>query len=400
MADFDKGKIPDVFPPDDSDRPPLRRRRRRGGKLTPLSAVALAAVVVIAAMAVTGRLGFINIRPDQVAVKVNYLTGDETPITSPGYQFYFPLMQDVFVLDKRVQSFEMRGNEYRSESFVPELTVRANDGSNFKFSSIELQYQLVPSQATRVLTSSGPADGYKAEWIKVFARSILRDEFGRFTAEEIADPGKLQMAFAGSEDRLNAELEPYGIRILDIPQMKPVFDPAYEEAIEDRKVADQDVERLIAMEDQLVQEREQQLAKVEREKSIEMEQLLGELDRERLESERAATQTRKSADAFAIERVAGGNAERSERVAQARGLVEKYTKEAQGVTAQAEALAQQGEVVVREALIEKLASIRFTFVPYSRDPAPQRLEHVDDRGGDAGRGVERVGSKTTEGGSR
>lgn len=386
MADFDKGKIPDVFPSEGVGGGGRRRSRRRP---SPLLFVAAALVAVIAAMALTGRLGVINVRPDEVAVKVSYLTGDQSTITQAGYQFYFPLVQDVFVLDKRVQNFEMRGNEYQSESFVPELTVRANDGSNFKFNSIELQYQIIPGAAATVLGASGPGEGYKSEWIKVFARSILRDEFGRFTAEEIADPGKLQIAFAASEERLNTELEPYGLRIVDIPQMKPVFDPAYEQAIEDRKVADQDVERLIAMEDQLVQEREQRLATVEREKSIEMEQLRGVLDQERLESERASTQTRKAADAFYIERTTAGAGERAQRIAQARGLTEKYTKEAEGVQAQADALAQQGEVVVREALIEKLAQIRFTFVPYSRDPAPQRLEHVDERGD---RDVQRLGA--------
>ena len=37
-------------------------------------------------------------------------------------------------------------------------------------------------------------------------------------------------------------------------------------------------------------------------------------------------------------------------------------------------------MIVREALIQKLASINFTLVPYSRDPVPKRLEHVDARG--------------------
>ncbi|MEL7341960.1 MAG: PAS domain-containing protein, partial [Bacteroidota bacterium] len=45
----------------------------------------------------------------------------------------------------------------------------------------------------------------------------------------------------------------------------------------------------------------------------------------------------------------------------------------------AEALAERGEVVVREALVEKLMGVKFTLVPYSRDPAPERLEHSGDR---------------------
>ena len=38
-----------------------------------------------------------------------------------------------------------------------------------------------------------------------------------------------------------------------------------------------------------------------------------------------------------------------------------------------------GRVVVREALVDKLLGVKFTLVPYSKDPAPQRLEHSGPR---------------------
>lgn len=369
-------EVPDSYPPDE---PPRARHKSAAAKLNPLTVLALVCIVAVAGLAASGRLGAVALSPEQVAVKVNYLTGRSETLIEPGYKFFLPFVHEIFVLDKRVQNFEMAGQRFTDEAHVPELTVRANDGSNFRFNSIEIQYQVEPSAAQAVLNSSGPGDGYKAEWIKVHARSILRDEFGRYTAEEIADPGKVQLAFAACEERLNAALAPHGLRIVDIPQKKPIFDEAYESSIESRKVADQDVERLIAMEEQLKQERAQRFAMVEREKSIEMESLRGELDRERLTAERDATRTRSAADAFHIDRTADGAAQLAELTARARGLVDKYTKEAEGVRAQALALAKQGEVVVREALIEKLAKIRFTFIPYSRDPVPQRLEHVDAR---------------------
>ena len=376
---FGKGKVPDVFPPDDFGKRGKHGRRPR--VRVPLGALAtmlaLGVVLVGIGMALTGKLGLVNISPEQAAVKVNYLTGSKTAITTPGYQVYLPFVHEVFVLDKRPQNFVMRGTEHVAENHVPLLTVRANDGSNFRFENLEIQYQLLPSMSPTVLDTAGPGEGFKNEWVKTYTRSILRDEFGRYSAEEIADPSKLQLSFQAAEDRLAEALEPYGIQILVIPQQRPNFDDEYEKAIEDRKVTDQDVERLIAMQDQLEQERAQRLTAVEREKSIELEQLRGELDRERLEAERQATELTKAADAFRIEREAEGKARQAELIATATGLREKYTKEAEGVLAKAEALAQQGEVVVREALIEKLQRIRFSLVPYSRDPAPTRIEYED-----------------------
>jgi membrane protease subunit HflC len=377
---FDKTQIPDAFPP------PGWKKTNRGGmpKLSPLAMLTAMGLSVVAltgiGMAVTGKLGLANVSPEQVAVKVNYLTGSLTPITTAGYQFFLPFVQELYILDKRPQNFVMQGTRYEGGSVVPYLTVRANDGSNFRFDNIEIQYGLIPSEVDETVRASGPGDNYKQEWVKSFARSILRDEFGRYSAEQIANPSTLQMAFAESRRRLDEALQPFGLQILAIPQQKPNFDAEYEQAIEDRKVVDQDVERLVAMADQLKRERDQRLAAVEKDKSIELAGLLGELDRLRLEAERDATLLRRAADAYQIERVSQGTSQRAEMLARARGLVEKYTKEAEGVEAQATALGQQGEVVVREALIQRLAGIRFTLAPYSKDPSPARIEYEDKTG--------------------
>lgn len=378
---FGKGKVPDAFPPEGFGKG--RSGGGRGGPQIkiPMSAIAglIAAVLLLAGvgMALTGKLGVVIIEPNQAAVKVNYFSGTKTAITQPGYQIFLPFIHDVFVLDKSPQNFVMSGDHTIDENHVPYLTVRANDGSNFRFEVLEIQYQLIPGSASDVLDTAGPGDGFKLEWVKTYARSILRDEFGRYTAEEIANPSQLQVAFQAAEDRLSEALRPYGIQILTIPQQRPNFDVDYERAIEDRKVTDQDVERLIAMQDQLEREREQRLASVEREKSIALEELRGELDRERLEAERKATQVTKASDAFRIQREAEGEAQKAELIARAKGLTEKYTKEAEGVTAKAEALAAQGEVIVREAFIQQLRGIRFNLVPYSRDPAPTRIEYEE-----------------------
>ncbi|MEO0649914.1 MAG: SPFH domain-containing protein [Planctomycetota bacterium] len=380
MADDD---IPDVFPPEGFGEKGPRKGPRRGPtqpavKLNPRAVIAAVVLFFLfvfgGAMAVTGRLGFTTVEPDEVAVKVNYLTGGTSVITDAGYQVFLPVVEEVFKLDKGVQNFEMTGGKFVGTAVVPKLDVRANDGSNFRFERLEIQYALEPSAAETVLRLAGSGSGYKNEWMKAHARSILRDEFGRYSAEEIADPGQLQAAFAASKQRLADILEPFGLRIIEMPQQRPNFDAEYEHAIEERKVTDQDVERLIAMEDQLMREREQRLAAVEREKSIEMEQLKGELDRERLGAERDAIQLKRSADAFALEQRAAGQAERAQLIAQAKGKTEQYTKEAEGLRARVDALAERGEVVVREALVEQLKHITFTFVPYSRDPAPERFE--------------------------
>ena len=56
---------------------------------------------------------------------------------------------------------------------------------------------------------------------------------------------------------------------------------------------------------------------------------------------------------------------------------EKNKKKAEGLVAKADALAQQGRIVVIESLAKKLVEVEIDIVPYQRREAPERLE-IDD----------------------
>ncbi len=340
----------------------------------------VAAVGTFLILGVSGNLGVVTVEDSEVAVKINFLSGDKEVLTTPGYKLYVPFLQGVYKLDRTPQQFLMEGTGSKGDNTAPFLTVRASDGSNFRFESLEIQYEILPGSADLIIEDSGIQDGFKRDWIRAFARSVLRDEFGRFSAVEVADPSSYTTARERSTQRLNEFLEPHGIVIKRIITPKPRFDPRYEEAIEERKVADQEVERLKQREAQLLQEREQELALVKKEKEIQWEELQGELKKLELESQRDAIQITKEADRYKVTREAEGQQVLDRLTAEAEGLTAKYTKEAEGIQARATALEARGRVVVREALIKKLANIRFTLVPYSRDPQPKRLEHSGTKG--------------------
>ena len=365
------------------DEPRGRRGSKRGGSESkPPTVVTIAAgvfgVVLVFGllMAATGKLGVATIEPGEVGVKVNYITGTEEVLSEPGFKIFIPVAQEIFMFDKKTQEFLMAGDRFVSENHVPRLTVRADDGSNFWFEELRIQYELLPSEAVTVLNDSGPGEVFKDEWIKAHARSILRDEFGRYSAVQVADPTVYKQAPIQAAERMNKILMPHGIKVLRIITPNPKFDPQYELAIETRKEADQEVEELKARAEQLEQVREQRLAAVRKEKEVEQQELQGELIRALRSAERLAIELTRSADAYVIQRRGQADARKAELEFEAQGLAAKYTKEAEGIKARAEALEQRGSVVVREALIQKLAQIHFTLVPYSRDPMPQRLEHT------------------------
>jgi hypothetical protein len=340
-----------------------------------LGALFLAVILVVAAL-VSGRAGIVEVSDREVAVIVNYVTGNQEVVNRPGYKIFIPFAEQAFKFDKSPQEFKMAGDRDIDDNHVSRLTVRANDGSNFGFEELTIQYQLLPSEANVVLNDSGEGTAFKQNWVRTFARSILRDEFGKYSAEEVADPSGYTQATVQARDRLNVALHPHGIDIMEIITPKPKFEERYEQAIADRKVANEMVEQLKVKAEQLLKERDRRLGEIERDQATEYELTLGQLEANRIEAEKNAVRVMKSADASKITELARGQASEQQLTEKARGLSELARKEAEGLRARVEAVALRGEVLVREKLAEKFAKIVFEIVPYRRDPAPTRIEHL------------------------
>ncbi len=345
-------------------------------KLAAVLGVLFLAVILVVVALVSGRAGIVEVSDREVAVIVNYVTGSQEVVNRPGYKIFIPFAEQAFKFDKSPQEFKMSGDRDIDDNHVRKLTVRANDGSNFGFEELTIQYQLLPSEANVVLNDSGEGAAFKQNWVRTFARSILRDEFGKYSAEEVADPSGYTQATMQARDRLNAALHPHGIDIMEIITPKPKFEARYEQAIADRKVANEMVEQLKVKAGQLLKERDRRLGEIERDKATEYELLLGTLEAGRISAEKDAVRVMKSADASKITELARGQASEQQLTEKARGLSELARKEAEGLRARVEAVAKRGDVLVREKLAEKFAKIVFEIVPYRRDPAPTRIEHL------------------------
>jgi regulator of protease activity HflC (stomatin/prohibitin superfamily) len=343
------------------------------GRIALLVGVGALALLLMTAFA-AGEGGIVDVQAEQVAVIANYLNGTTEVVLQPGYKFFVPFLQKAFLFDKSMQAFLMQGEVDVDSNHVKKLTVRANDGSNLWFDDVTIQYRLIPSMADVILRDSGPGNAYKDNWVRAYARSILRDEFGKFSSAEIADPTNYDDAALASRDRLNEVLRKHGIDIDLVKTPKPKFDTKYEKAIEDRKVANQEVERIKARADQLRRERERLLAEIDSTKAVEFESLKGSLNADFLVAERERVRVERSADAYKTRMLGEGASEQVKLSEQARGMREKAIKEAEGLKAKAEALATQGEVLVRERLAQRLKDIEFTLVPYTKDASPTRVE--------------------------
>ncbi len=149
MTDFNPFKTPSGGsggnPPPRPARPsgPSMPKLFSSGKGILFSIVGFLMLISLGAVFVTGRGSIVEVRDTEVAVVVNYLTGESELVAMPGYRIFMPFFSQAFVFDKSPNKFVMEGEKDRDANHVSKLTVRANDGSNFWFETLEIQYQLV-----------------------------------------------------------------------------------------------------------------------------------------------------------------------------------------------------------------------------------------------------------------
>ncbi len=356
--------------------PDPRKRRRRIAVLEIVATLLLASVlVVLGVWRRTGDTGFVRVADDQVAVVVDRVRNTSRTVQRPGYVPFVPLLEKVHLFDRSPRVLRMQGSRAEGTDRVPQLLARAKDGSSFWFKDVEVQYALAPGAAPAVLDDAGAALAAKPELVRAAVRSILRDELGRFTAEEVARGECLQLAARAAQTGLGGVLRAHGMEVLGVSLGKPAFDDEYEEAIRRRMSFTQEVEELDVQLGRLETDRERREAKLEKEKEVELRKLEGQLVRDLAAAQRDEIRVRQEADDAGNALVEAGRNAKLEKESEAALLKAKYVAAARSVYREGLDLERSGDLPVRAALVKKLAGIQFDFAPYSRDAAPHRIEY-------------------------
>jgi len=336
-------------------------------------------VFVVVVMMLSGKGLAVEVEPGEVAVVYNQtgwgVFGDDVRVvTQQGVIWLVPFFQRVEKLEIRPQIFEMRGdsNDPTNHNRVRKLTVRAKDGSNFYFDKVTIAYSVIPGKAPEVIANNGVDPKAIAYAVKIHAREVLRNEFGRYSFEEIADPSTYGAATSAAAKALNARLNPLGIRITDIPPPKPQFDQKVEQAIEKRQNALTEVSVQTERRKKLIQESERKVQFVQRAKSAEYEALAATLEAKKQKAENALIAAKREADLYVIQRNAKGESNRDELLAKAKAAETTLRKEAEALIAQIKAVGEQGpDVLNREIAIHVFPQLKkISASPFTKPTTP------------------------------
>ncbi len=381
----------------ESDGPPIKLKLPFKPNIT----MFLVAAVVLIGVGelLSGTAGFVEVEPGEVAVIYNN-TGlaifgdDQRTVTDQGALTFIPGLQTVIKLERRPQVFIMStkamneaGGGKRSYSWGteaptnvgPSLTVRANDGSNFFFDRLEIHYQITPAEAGKVIDSSGPTDGYKMHLLGTHAREILRDEFGRYTFLEVADPSKYGAATSDAKRRLNERMLRYGVEVTQIVTPKPKFEERVEKAIEERQYAEQEVEVQVEKRRKLEQEKGLKIQSIAQAKNAEYQSLVAELESQQKAAENELLRVKREADKYRIDREANGSAYRAEKITRAKANEVAYRKQAEGLVAKITAVGAAGPDVLNKVIAEKIFPQlkRVSGTPLIKVSTPIDIRHIN-----------------------
>jgi membrane protease subunit HflC len=338
--------------------------------LGPLVWLAVAFIVVIATLMST----FVVIEPGQVAVRVNNMTGARDTIVQPGLVVRAPFgLHSIYVVDASPQTFVMKGDKNIDDLHVAELTVRASDGSNFLFNDTTIIFQVQSDEAESAVRDAGTASAFR-RWMRPYSRAVLRDEFGRESTISVSNPANFGAATERARARLNEVLIPHGIVVTQIVTPRPRFSEDYENLIESRNEAENQLAVIHSDLARAGTDRSRRLAEVDRDQNKLIQEKRAELEATLATAVAEQANTIREVDSYRIDTVAKGQAALAAAERKAEELRGQLDAEYASQKAGIDAFQNQPVERVMERLGQKLSGVTISIQPWSHDASPSRIE--------------------------
>lgn len=315
----------------------------------------------------------ITLEAGEVAVRVNNVTGAQETLTRPGLVMKLPFgIHSVHILDASPQTFHMQGTKFVNDLHVEELTVRASDGSNFVFKDTTIIFRIIGDEAQSLVKDAGLGDRFKA-WMRPYARSILRDEFGRESTISVSNPATFGAATQRCKSRMNELLSVHGLEITSIVTPRPIFAQAYEELIEARNEAENQLTVIDSELQRAATGRQRELAEVDRDQNHAMQERRATFEAALATAVTKQAETRQEVDTYRIQQVGAGQAALSAANYEAEQLAGELNAKYIGRKAEIDAFRAQPVERVMERLGERLDGVTIDIQPYANDATPSRV---------------------------
>jgi regulator of protease activity HflC (stomatin/prohibitin superfamily) len=272
--------------------------------------------------------------------------GVEDKIYPPGSTtFFLPFINDWHTFDTKLQNLEMTAEVRRGDrNSKDDLLFKTIDGNDISLDVI-IAYRIDPKKAPYILQHVATSDkALRDKVVRTIARSKPRDIFGELETEEFYITEKRQAKSDQAKETMQKILGPYGIIVEKVLTKDYRFVAEYQKAIEDKKIADQMVEKNKSAQHAALEEYRKELEKAKGEVNKVIADADGVYKKAKIEADAYYEKQKFLADAIAAE----GKAE-------ARGI-EQMNKALAGAG---------GETMVKLQIAEALQGKKIILLPVS-----------------------------------
>ena len=171
--------------------------------------------------------------------------GVEERVYAPGSTYFFlPFINDWHTFDTKLQNLEMTHDRSRGDrKSRDDLLFKTIDGNDISLDVI-IAYRIDPQKAPFIVQFVADDDTQlRDKLVRTIARSKPRDIFGELKTEEFYVADRRERQSQRAKEILQDILGPMGIIVEKVLTKDYRFNPEYQKAIEDKKVADQRVEK-------------------------------------------------------------------------------------------------------------------------------------------------------------
>jgi regulator of protease activity HflC (stomatin/prohibitin superfamily) len=270
--------------------------------------------------------------------------GVQPEIYAPGATYLFPaFVTDWNTFDVSMQNLAMVKEAGRGDRMAEDdLNFKTVDGNDIRV-DVTVAWQVDPKRAPYLLNRVGENVGeVKEKLVRPACRSVVRDVLNELRSEEFYVSEKRFAKATEARDRLQAVLGPEGVLVRQVILGEHRFNPEYEKIIRDKKLAEQNSERMRSEGRAAAEQWKSELEKAKGTVSQQLAAAAGMLATARLGADAAYVQSQKQAEAIVAERKA----------------------HAEAVRKQNEALAGSGgKALVKLRIAEALAGKELIFVP-------------------------------------
>ena len=264
-------------------------------------------------------------------------------VYAPGATYFFPpIINAWYVFDTKLQNIEMTTSRHGARTGKDDLIFKTIDGNDIALDVI-ISYRIEPNKAQDIIMNVAQSNQELEErLVRPISRNVTREQFGALKTEDFYIATKRTEKAEAAKITLNTILNQYGVIVESVLPKDYRFNAAYQKAIEEKKIADQMVERFKSETKATVEEYLQKIQQA----SGEVNKMIADIDGEFVKA-------KISADAYYEQQSMIAKAIESEGIAQAKGI-EKMI----------EALnSSGGKTMVKRKMAEALAGKKIILLP-------------------------------------